>query len=176
MGHSSSFCWFREKENLQYLGVAGISGVVWYFALLVPSMSREFLWSPSNLGQSLKALVMMCVASVLASTLLRRPIVKARGIIRNSLMAVLIPSVGCVLFWFQVSMWGLIDYLWSYAIYGHAPFYSMYTAVKPNFSRLLNQLWFFPLLALYLSFGLLYYIVIPMGFFSQLLLRSVGRN
>jgi hypothetical protein len=153
--------------------VSGMLGLVWYCALLVPPASRSLLWC-RQWGDSLAALGIMCIASIVTTTLLKQPIVKAKGIILNSLMAALIPCVGCVLFWFQISTLSLIYYVWSSAFHYH-PFY-MQTAVKLDLGDHLNHLWLIPLVALYLSMKLLYYVVIPIGCVSQLVLRRIGGN
>lgn len=172
MGVDRILAWLHRKKKAKYLGVAGILGFFWYCALLVPPMSRHILWG-RTWDERIMLLAIMCIASLVTAWTLRRWIITATGILKNSLFSVLIPAVGCFLFWAQMviveavrdSFW--VAYSWHF---NWEPIH------KPDPVQIFPWLCTLPVLAVVLSFVFCYYVVIPVGFISQHILRRIGRT
>jgi hypothetical protein len=140
-------------------------GLPWYGALLVPVWTRDFLLydltDRSDLSLAfwrVESIILLCLTSFVVAVTCRRWIVNAKGW-QNLLLGAVLPFYGSALFLVSIGLVELVGDMIRGGLY----------------------LGFLGKLYMIVSFGLMYaamaaYVVIPMGCFSQVVMRWVGRR
>ena len=139
----------------QYIGVAFLLGLLWCAALMVPEVTRDVMLADRPTISAL----LLCAVSAIVATVFRRAISRARTGWRFAALALGLPFVGAAL-WFLSAT--LINWLigpcdapmWDVAVTA--------VTVLP-----------FALGAVAVS---AYYVVIPMGVFSQYVMHRLARS
>ena len=155
--------------NLRYPHIAFLMGLLWYIALLVPMWTRDLLLydffedraGPSLVFWRVKSIILLCFTSLGVAVTCRRWIVNAKGW-QNLFLGAVLPFYGCTLFLVSVLLVRLL---------GEA----MWIGGGSNLRELYDEYF------VILPWGLMYtafsaYVVIPMGCFSQVVMRWVGRR
>ena len=157
----------KQPIGLRYLVAALLLGGLWFVGLLAAPSTAGFLSVPEWWNFKLhwyELLPIMCLSSLALSLVFRRWIVKKQSLLGRLLLGTLLPFAGAIIFiWFTI----------LYACFtGRVEFTSnMYPPIVE-----LAALMFFTAL-----YGLLYalwafYVVIPMGLVSQLVMERSGRG
>lgn len=157
----------KQPIRVRYLVTALLLGVVWFVGLLAAPSTAGFLSVPEWWNFKLQwyeLLPIMCVSSLVLALAFRRWIVKKQSLLRRLLLGTLLPFAGATIF-----IWLTILYACSTGRVESTS--NMYPPAVE-----LAALMFFTAL-----YGLLYalwafYVVIPIGLVSQLLMERTGRG